>query len=125
MFNQLSNIISFNRASFEPFQIYLCNYSTDTEFNENYSWVLGFDENLIFETSQSYVDLFPRDDLIYLTSDAKKAMKTYDSSKVYIIGNIVDNDKQKFKFITLGQAKKDKIKHERLSEDIVKYSDFK
>jgi Trm5-related predicted tRNA methylase len=120
MFRQLTEIIVFNRASFEPFQIYFCNYSTETEFHAKYGKLLGYDENLIFETSRDYTDVFPREELIYLTSDATRSMKKYDSNKVYIIGNIVDNDREKFKFATIEQAKKDQVAFERFSGDIVK-----
>lgn len=49
-----------------------------------------FDEYPIYTTDKSYVDLFPTDNLVYLTPDGNELLTEFDSDKVYIIGAIVD-----------------------------------
>jgi Trm5-related predicted tRNA methylase len=105
-----------------PFQIFFCNYNTDTEFHKRFAAQLNYDDNFIFETSKSYTSLFPKRDLVYLTADSPNPMKAYDPSKVYIIGNIMDNDREKFKLASLSQAKKDSIRTERLPDQYIKYT---
>lgn len=45
----------------------------------------------------SYLDLFPKDQLIYLTPHCREEMTTYDKNAIYIIGAIVDKVTIKFK----------------------------
>lgn len=44
---------------------------------------------------QPYLDLFPREKLVYFTSDSPNVCEDLDPSKVYIIGGIVDHNKYK------------------------------
>lgn len=39
---------------------------------------------------QSYLDIFDRSELVYLTPHCREEMTTYDHNAVYIIGAIVD-----------------------------------
>ncbi|CAG2177941.1 unnamed protein product, partial [Oppiella nova] len=49
-------------------------------------------ESYLNITSQSYLDLFPKDDLIYLSPHAQQVMTEYESNAVFIIGGIVDRN---------------------------------
>lgn len=39
---------------------------------------------------ESYLDLFPRDQLVYLTPHCNETIEQYDHDAIYIIGAIVD-----------------------------------
>jgi hypothetical protein len=85
---QLVEAISLNRkiSNFDPFQIHFCNYKKDTFFHKQFGKLVSLDNNLIQETDKSYMDIFDKDDLIYLTKDSTTVMREYDPTKVYIIG---------------------------------------
>ena len=48
-------------------------------------------------SDKSYLDLFdkPKSDFVYLTPDSPNNIETFDPSKVYIIGGIVDHNQKK------------------------------
>jgi tRNA (guanine9-N1)-methyltransferase len=114
---QLGEIITFNRNSKRPFQIHFCNYDASSKFHRLYENVIGLDVNLIQETPNSYLDVFPREKLVYLSSDASKEMEEYDPNKVYIIGFLIDGPQNETKFFTRRQAHIDKIECRRLPLD--------
>ena len=39
---------------------------------------------------KSYLDIFPKEQLVYLTPHCREQMSTYDHNAIYIIGGIVD-----------------------------------
>lgn len=47
----------------------------------------GFPLNL---HEQSYLDLFPKNQLVYLTPNCREELQVYDHDTIYIIGAIVD-----------------------------------
>lgn len=38
----------------------------------------------------SYLDLFPKDQLVYLTPHCREVLDTYDHDAIYIVGGMVD-----------------------------------
>jgi tRNA (guanine9-N1)-methyltransferase len=45
--------------------------------------------------TESYLKVFPKEELVYLTSDSPNEIQTLDSQKVYIIGGLVDHNRLK------------------------------
>jgi len=90
---QLTLSFANNRAHIDPMCLYYCNLNKDGSlmkyFHRNIPTLLNDDFPAIV-TSQSYLDLFPRDQLLYLTPHCKNAITEYDPDTVYIIGAIVD-----------------------------------
>lgn len=90
---QIVESLSINRIHDNPFDIYLCN-ADPAGFLINKLHVTFpnmFDDDFpLTVTSKSYLEIFNRDELVYLTSDAPQMMEEYDPSKVYIIGSYVD-----------------------------------
>jgi tRNA (guanine9-N1)-methyltransferase len=44
-------------------------------------------------TPEEYTSVFSHDQLVYLTADSENVLDTFDPSKVYIIGGIVDHNR--------------------------------
>ena len=47
------------------------------------------------------MEIFPKVDLVYLTSDTDNVLSVVDTSKVYIIGGIVDHNRLKVDLLPL------------------------
>ncbi|CAF2719965.1 unnamed protein product [Rotaria sp. Silwood2] len=63
-------------------------------------------------TSLSYLDLFPREQLVYLSPDSPNTMSEYEHNVIYIFGGIFQ--KTKHERITLEKAKREQIRHQSL-----------
>jgi len=81
-----ANIDRYHSPSF----VYLCNLASNGRLQQEFTRRASFD-NMCFETtSQSYLDLFPHEKLIYLSPDSNVEMTEFDHDAIYIIGGIVD-----------------------------------
>lgn len=81
-----------NRFFTDPNVLVYCNLNPDGEF---FSLIMEMMKETNQEpyfsfnwTDQSYVDLFPREDLIYLSPNSTYAMEKYNGRKIYIIGGL-------------------------------------
>ncbi|EFN78582.1 RNA (guanine-9-)-methyltransferase domain-containing protein 1-like protein, mitochondrial [Harpegnathos saltator] len=119
---QLTLAFAANRIHDNPMFLYYCNLnegSLRNYFLRNMPNLLDKDFPAVV-TSQSYLDLFPKDQLVYLTPHCKTNLVEYDSDMVYIIGAMVD--KSKPQPLSLAKAKKEDIRMARLP--IEKYLDW-
>lgn len=41
---------------------------------------------------KGYLDVFPREDLVYLSSESENVIQTIEPNKMYIIGGLVDHN---------------------------------
>lgn len=114
LYRQFIEIIGDNRIATRPFQMHFCNYDYSSEFHERFGDLLGLQPNLIQETSKSYLDVFDRSRLVYLSADSRKKMTEYDPNKVYVVGAMIDMSPGEFEYYSYSQAKKDGIACERL-----------
>lgn len=107
---QLTLAFSDNRAHVDPMCLYYCNLDKDGllmhHFQCNIPTLLNPEFPAIV-TSQSYLDLFRRDQLFYLTPHCETDITEYDPDIVYIIGAMVD--KTNTEPLSLAKAKKDGI----------------
>ncbi|KAM6161500.1 tRNA methyltransferase 10 homolog C [Erethizon dorsatum] len=85
-----------NRRDVDPFHIYFCNLKIDSAYHRELVKHYGekWDKLLLTATEKSYVDLFPKDSIIYLTADSPNVMTTYKHDKIYVIGSFVDKKMQ-------------------------------
>ncbi|CAF0732467.1 unnamed protein product [Adineta steineri] len=63
-------------------------------------------------TSLSYLDLFPREQLVYLSPDSPNIMNKYEHNVIYILGGIFQ--KTKNERLTLEKADNEQIRHQSL-----------
>ncbi|XP_074260547.1 LOW QUALITY PROTEIN: tRNA methyltransferase 10 homolog C [Saimiri boliviensis] len=106
-----------NRRNVDPFHIYFCNLNIGSVCHRELVKRYGekWDKLLLTATEKSYVDLFSKDSIIYLTADSPNVMTTFRHDKVYIIGSFVDKTMQPGK--SLAKAKRLKLATERLPLD--------
>ncbi|CAH2989270.1 unnamed protein product [Chilo suppressalis] len=115
---QMTFVFADNKIHKDPFDIHLCNVNDKGEFMKHLrknippideSW---FPLNI---HSQSYLDLFPKNKLVYLTPHCREELTTFDYDNIYIIGCMVD--KINNEPLSLAKAKKDGIKMAKLPLD--------
>ncbi|XP_053211291.1 tRNA methyltransferase 10 homolog C-like [Panonychus citri] len=109
------------REDEEPFDFWFCNLDDQSKTYSLLEKSLGWDHqakfssHFIHRTSKSYIDLFPRDKLIYLCPDSSYDFTNYDDEAVYVVGGLVD--RRVVKPVSLAKCKKEKLKHMRLPLD--------
>ncbi|CAF0995288.1 unnamed protein product [Rotaria sordida] len=122
--NEYNNDISFENNYYERLQLkihscftllhryhspsflILCNFSS----NDNDKWLQN--SPYCQTTSLSYLDLFSREQLVYLSPDSPNIMSEYEHNVIYILGGIFQ--KTKHEQITLEKAKHEQIRHQSL-----------
>ncbi|XP_062302339.1 tRNA methyltransferase 10 homolog C [Osmerus eperlanus] len=116
--SQLLEVEGSNRRAKEPFHLHFCNLQPDSGYQRELIKRYGADaweRLLITTTAQSYVDTFPPERLVYLTADSRNVLRTFDHSKVYIVGSLVDRSIQTG--LSLANAKRLNLATARLPLD--------
>ncbi|XP_075050989.1 tRNA methyltransferase 10 homolog C isoform X2 [Mixophyes fleayi] len=115
--NQLVMCEGFNKKSVDPFHIHFCSLQPNGPYiNELVKRYHGaWDDVLVTSTEKSHIDIFPRDQLVYLTSDSPNVLKKFDHDKIYIVGAFVDKSQKTG--VSLGNAKRLGIATARLPLD--------
>ncbi|XP_076278968.1 tRNA methyltransferase roswell [Lasioglossum baleicum] len=112
---QLLMSFALNRYHPEPFNLYFCNANKSSlvmrQFHKGVPTVYE-DSYPLYITEKSYLDVFDRDKIVYLTPDAPTVLETFDPNMVYIIGAMVD--KVNPQRVSFAKARKEKIKMVRL-----------
>lgn len=112
---QLLGAFSSNREHKDPFYMQLLNADPNSlimKVLQVNNPAIHRPEFPIDVSSQSYLDIYPREKLIFLTPDAKDEMVRFDPEIVYIIGGIVD--KSDTSPISVAKAKRENVKTLRL-----------
>lgn len=90
---QLLLSFSINRFHEEPFNLYFCNAHNNSRIMQKLHMILPelyepyFPLNI---TSKSYLEIFDKKKLVYLTPNAGTTLKKFDPNLIYIIGAMVD-----------------------------------
>ncbi|XP_017886759.1 mitochondrial ribonuclease P protein 1 homolog [Ceratina calcarata] len=95
---QLLLSFSLNRAHDQPFNLYFCNIIKDSLVMEKLHKTIPQLYNPEFPlniTSKSYLEIFDKKKLVYLTPHTNKTMTEYDPNLIYIIGAMVDKTNPK------------------------------
>ncbi|XP_011641938.1 mitochondrial ribonuclease P protein 1 homolog [Pogonomyrmex barbatus] len=107
---QISIAFADNRIHVNPLCLYLCNFNYNgllkQYLHQNIPTLLNDDFPVVI-TSQSYLDIFPKNQLVYLTPHCRTELTEYDPDMTYIIGAYIDKaDSQP---LSLAKAKKEGI----------------
>ncbi|XP_044759816.1 mitochondrial ribonuclease P protein 1 homolog [Coccinella septempunctata] len=108
---QLMLLFGENRIHDDPYDLHLCNFDKSSELGENLKSCLPtmYDPEFPLNIHQeSYLNLFPKDQLVYLTPHCRQELLEYDHNAIYIIGAIVDKVNQAP--LSLAKAKEQNIK---------------
>lgn len=105
-----------NQEDNSPFNLTLCNVNFESETMLYLNKIeKNFQKVPINIYTQSYLDLYPKEKLIYLSPNAKEEMRIFDHEAIYIIGGISDPKVQHP--LTYAKAKKERIKAQKLPLD--------
>ncbi|KAK7069449.1 tRNA methyltransferase 10, partial [Halocaridina rubra] len=107
---QISRCYSANRRSSDPMQFYVTSFEGSCEAvmarqNGYKNWDVHF-------RTEKYTDIFPKDQLVYLTSESNNVITSLDDTKIYVIGGLVDHNVHKGLCYKLAVEKG--IKHAKL-----------
>lgn len=105
-----------NKIALEPFHVVWANLARDSNTRKILTRAMvNYEDKPMTFTEKHYLDLYPKEDLVWLTPNAPEVLRKYDPTKVYIIGAIVDKAGQPP--VTYAKAKKEGIKAYRLPVD--------
>lgn len=107
---EILSSIKFNLRKREPLNLMLCNVKPDITL-QNVEKFLPQSFPMII-SPKSYLELFPKEKLIYLTKDATDEMTEFNHEAIYIIGGLVDHGLKCS--ITYQKAKQEGILSQRL-----------
>lgn len=116
--SQLMEVEGWNRRAAEPFHLHFCNLQPDGTYMQEFLKRYGaetWSRLLVTCTDRQHSQVFPREQLVYLTADSPNVLRTFDHSKVYIIGALVDRSIQSG--LSLANAKRLKLATARLPLD--------
>lgn len=115
---QLMMTFAENRLHDDPFDLYLCNINRESvtmqELNK-FIKPMYEDHFPLNITEKSYLDLFPKDKIVYLTPHCREELINYDHEAVYVIGAVVD--KTSIGPVSLAKAKREGLKMAKLPLD--------
>lgn len=115
---QLMESEGWNRRAADPFHLHFCSLQPDGAYLRELRRRYGsqtWDRLLITATERTHVEMFPPQDLVYLTADSKQVLQAFDHSKVYIIGAMVDRSIHSG--VSLANAKRLRLTTARLPLD--------
>ncbi|CAH4032081.1 unnamed protein product [Pieris brassicae] len=90
---QLLRCYSINRRSDSPLQFHVTSFGEKTKVdisrhNGYENWDIEYHE-------KSYIDIFPKEKLVYLTSESENVIEKFEEDNIYIIGGLVDHNQHK------------------------------
>lgn len=89
---QLTHLFSENKYHQDPYDLHLCNVNKKSEcIQQLYSYIPTIEEPDFPLTlhEESYLDIFPKNKIVYLTPHCKNDLK-YSHDDIYVIGCMVD-----------------------------------
>ncbi|CAM4506211.1 unnamed protein product [Leuciscus chuanchicus] len=116
--SQLMETEGFNRRSSDPFHLHFCGLTPGGAYHRELLKRYGaetWERMLITDTASQPADVFPREDLVYLTADSPTVLRQFDHRKVYVVGAIVDRSIQSG--VSLANAKRLQLATARLPLD--------
>lgn len=120
---QLTYTFAMNRLSEQPFDLHYCNFDRSSKSGRKMMNSIPTMFNLDFPINvheKSYVDVFDKSRLVYLTPHCRNELVEYNHDDIYIVGAMVD--KANNEPLSLAKAKKHDLRMAKLPLD--KYLDW-
>ena len=115
---QMAFVFNCNRVDNEPFNLHLLNCNHESLLMrslKNQIPTLYQPDFPVTISSKSYLDLYPKEKLVYLTPHTREEMTSFDHDSIYIVGGIVD--RQNNVPLTMAKAKRENIRMAKLPLD--------
>ncbi|GLV44512.1 roswell [Carabus blaptoides fortunei] len=115
---QLMLAFSENRIHDDPFDLHFCNVNNSKVTMQSLHRHIATLHEPWFPLhlhAASYMDVVPKDKLVYLTPHCREELKEYDHDTVYIVGAIVDKINQEP--LSLAKAKREGLRMAKLPLD--------
>lgn len=112
---QLCLVFSENRYHPQPFHLQFCNLDPEaymTQVLHRYMPPMYEPSYPFFATQKSYLDLYPKERLVYLTPHCRNDLTEFNHDDIYIVGAMVD--KMNPKPLSLAKAKEEGLRMARL-----------
>lgn len=88
---QLQLSFAFNKVHSDPFHLIFCNFHHGGKTGIMLEKHLpNYNAYPMTFTNKHYLDLFPKDRLVYLSPNSRTVLSEYNEDDVYIVGGIVD-----------------------------------
>ena len=113
---QIKQVYKLNRMHPDPFHLHLCGLKKNTlQYSKIKEILPDLEELFVTISEQSYIDLYPKDNLVYLSPDASEELKKYKHSDVYIVGGHFDRGYKRP--VTATKARVQGIRYRKLPLD--------
>uniref|UniRef100_A0A1A9WI92 tRNA (guanine(9)-N(1))-methyltransferase n=1 Tax=Glossina brevipalpis TaxID=37001 RepID=A0A1A9WI92_9MUSC len=93
---QCLRIYTINRRSEKSVQLHFTGIKTDgnihAAFKKNHGWENWY---LKYHFDETHLEAFPKEQLVYLTSESDKILQCLNAKDVYVIGGLVDHNHHK------------------------------
>ena len=91
---QVQRCYAVNRRAEHPLQLYLTSFGGQSQetLDDTGGHYRSWDIHI---RTEGLTEAFSKDDIIYLTSESPNVLRTLDTSKVYVIGGLVDHNHHK------------------------------
>lgn len=93
---QIGRLYGANKRSPQPVAIHLTSFNPESRLYKECMRVnSGFQNYILCRHKESLVQVFKKDELVYMSPNANEALDTVDPDRVYVIGGLVDETIQK------------------------------
>ncbi|XP_072943953.1 tRNA methyltransferase 10 homolog A isoform X1 [Epargyreus clarus] len=110
MIKQILRCYSVNRRSEQPLQFHITSFGKKSK--QIISRHNGYENWDVVYHEESYLNIFTKDQLVYLTSESDNIIETFEDNTFYIIGGLVDHNQHKG--LCLKVAEEQGIRHAQL-----------
>ncbi|XP_066997570.1 tRNA methyltransferase 10 homolog A isoform X2 [Anabrus simplex] len=104
---QVGHCYSLNRRAKNPMQLYITSFNGKSK--EQMAKNVGYGNWDIHFRTENYLDIFKKDDVVYLCSESENVLSSLSEDKVYVIGGLVDHNAHKG--LTFRLAEEHNINH--------------
>ena len=92
--------LEYSRPVVENFMIFTYHYPPLNQFLSSLKMAVRLFQ--LHKEERDYTSVFPKEEIVYLSSDSPNVLEALDDTKVYVIGGLVDHNHHKVSHSVLG-----------------------